>query len=220
MPKQNAYTIQDDIFLDTLQLIAEHFQQIPHALVGSGATQIYAAFAALKSTRGKSVKDFPGFALSLRKIGGLEVLFDDHAAELDAKFQQFTAQTGAAYSYQHFTKRFVSQQEQRRFNLNYCLAPEDLPEISAYYDDIVHTALTVDIPGPNRVLQLKIGCPEYLIVAGLLRAKPRDLLDMGLLLRAVDAEKYPFDAEEVRSILESVNKEERYDILAELMEAG
>ncbi len=41
MRKQNAYTIKDDIFLDALQIIADRFVEIPYAIVGGGAVQVY-----------------------------------------------------------------------------------------------------------------------------------------------------------------------------------
>jgi len=34
MQKQNAYTIQDDIFLDALEIIHTNFDEIPYAIVG------------------------------------------------------------------------------------------------------------------------------------------------------------------------------------------
>jgi len=39
-----------------------------------------------------------------------------------------------------------------------------------------------------------------------------------LLLKTMQADNYPFDSEEVRSVLKSLNKAGKYDILAELMD--
>ena len=85
---------------------------------------------------------------------------------------------------------------------------------------MIHTAVTVTLPHQHRLLSLKLAKPEYLIASKLTRVKPKDQIDMMLLLKAMESAQYPFDAEEVRSILKSVDKGEQYDILAELMESS
>ena len=220
MQKQNVYTIQDDIFMDALKLIDEHFQDVPYAIVGGGAVQIYVSAAAINAGRLKSVKDINGLSFILRRTGDIDLSFQIDPTELVAKFNVIIEQSAGTYTFHNFTKRFVMQHSNRRFNLNYQLEPEDLKGIPTYYDDIIHTPIIVTLPYQNQQLHLKLGRPEYLIVSKLTRAKPKDQIDIALLLKAMEAENYPFDAEEVRSILKSINKGEQYDILKELMESG
>lgn len=219
MHKQNVYTIQDDIFLDALKLIHEHFQDVLYALVGGGAVQIYVSAAAIHAGQLQSVKDINGLAFILRKTGDLDLSFHVDAAELVAKFNLIIEQASGTYTFHNFPKRFVLQAGPRRFNLNYQIEPEDLKGISTYYHDIIATAITVVLPYQHTLLQLKLARPEYLIVSKLTRAKPKDQIDIALLLKAMETERYAFDAEEVRSILKAVNKGEQYDLLAELMES-
>jgi hypothetical protein len=220
MQKQNVYTIQDDIFMDALKMIDEHFQDIPYAIVGGGAVQIYVSSAAIKAARLKSVKDINGLAFILRKTGDLDLSFHADPSELINKFNLIIEQSDGTYTFHNFTRRFVVQDGRRRFNVNYQLEPDDLKGISAYYADIINTTIIIELPYKNDILHLKLARPEYLIVSKLTRAKPKDQVDIALLLNAMEMENYPFDPEEVRSILKSINQGEKYDILAELMESG
>ena len=220
MRKQNAYTIQDDIFLDALTLIADHFQGIPYAIVGGAAVQAYVASVAIKTGQAESVKALNGFSFILRRTGDIDVSFDDDPVALVNTFNLIVAQAAPPYSLHSFPKRFVMQGGARRMNINYQIEPTDLKGIPAYYHDIIHTAITVMLPHQSRQLSLKLAKPEYLIASKLTRVKPKDQIDIMLLLKAMESDQYPFDAEEVRSILKSVDKGELYDLLAELMESS
>ena len=79
--------------------------------------------------------------------------------------------------------------------------------------------MRIELPYKNKILTIKIARPEYLIVSKLTRAKPKDQVDIMLLLKTMQADNYSFDSEEVRSILKSVNKLDKYDILVELTDS-
>lgn len=219
MKKQNVYTVRDEIFTDTLEIIYKYFNEIPYAIVGGGAIQIYASFAAMKGANLNSVKDLNGLSLSLRKTGGIDLSFDCDSTELIKKLNLIIEQTSGIYTFQSFSKRFVIQDGTRRLNLNYQINPDDLKGISTYYNDIIHTAITIEFPYKSKKIYLKIARPEYLIVSKLTRNKPKDQADIVLLLKSMEMENYPFDSEEVRSILKSVNKEDKYNVLLELMDS-
>ncbi len=219
MQKQNAYTIQDEIFLDALEIIHTNFHETPYAIVGGGAVQAYSSSTAIKTAGLKSVKDINGLALILRKTGDIDLSFNDDAAELSKKFNLIIERSAGTYTFHSFFKRFVIQDGLRRFNLNYQTEPDDLKGIASYYYDIIHTAMRIELPCKSKILTIKIARPEYLIVSKLTRAKPKDQVDIMLLLKTMQADNYPFDSEEVRSILKSVNKLEKYDILAELADS-
>jgi len=93
-----------------------------------------------------------------------------------------------------------------------------LKGISSYYYDIINSVVTVELPYRNKKLSIKIARPEYLIASKLTRIKPKDQVDIVVLLKAMESENYMFDSEEVRSILKSIGKDENYDILKDLME--
>lgn len=219
MKKQNVYTIKDEIFTDTLEIIYKYFNEMPYAIVGGGAIQIYASFAAMKDANLDSVKDLNGLSLFLRKTGDIDLSFDYDATELIKKLNLIIEQTAGIYTFHSFSKRFVIQEGTRRLNLNYQNHPDDLKGISTYYNDIIHTAITIEFPYKNKIIYLKIARPEYLIVSKLTRNKPKDQSDIVLLLKSVEMDNYPFDSEEIRSILKSVNKIDKYDILLELMDS-
>lgn len=219
MKKQNVYTIKDEIFTDTLELIHKYFNEIPYAIVGGGAIQIYASFAAMKDANLNSVKDLNGLSLFLRKTGDIDLSFDYDSAELIKKLNIIIEQTAGIYTFHSFSKRFVIQAGTRRLNLNYQNNPDDLKGISTYYSDIIHTAITIEFPYKNKKIYLKIARPEYLIASKLTRNKPKDQADIVLLLKSVEMDNYPFDSEEIRSILKSVNKGDQYNILMELMDS-
>lgn len=219
MKKQNVYTIKDEIFTDTLEIIYRYFNEIPYAIVGGGAIQIYASFAAMKEADLDSVKDLNGLSLSLRKTGDIDLSFDYDSTELTKKLNLIIEQTVGIYTFHSFSKRFVIQDGTRRLNLNYQNNPDDLKGISTYYNDIIHTAITIEFPYKSEKIYLKIARPEYLIVSKLTRNKPKDQADIVLLLKSMELNNYPFDSEEVRSILKSVNKEDKYNILLELMDS-
>jgi len=219
MKKQNVYTIQDDLFLDALKIISDHFGEIPYAIVGGGAVQIYVASIAVRQAQLRSVKDINGLALILRRTGDIDLSFHSELTPLLQKFNLIIAEATGGYSFHNFAKRFVLQAGSRRFNLNYQTEPEDLKGIPAYYYDIITSALTIELPYQNTVIPLKIARPEYLIVSKLTRIKPKDQVDIVLLLNAMEADGYPFDSEEIRSILKSVGQPHHYDILIELMDS-
>jgi len=219
MQKQNAYTIQDEIFLDALEIIHTNFDEIPYAIVGGGAVQAYSTSVTIKTTGLNSVKEVNGLSLILRKTGDIDLSFNGDAAELSKKFNLIIERTSGVYCFHSFYKRFVIQEGLRRFNLNYQTEPDDLKGIASYYFDIIQTAMRIKLPYKNKIITVKIARPEYLIVSKLTRAKPKDQVDIMLLLKTMEADNYPFDSEEVRSILKSVNKPEKYDILAELADS-
>ncbi len=219
MKKQNAYTIKDEIFMDALEIIHKNFNEIPYAIVGGGAVQVYAASVAIKNACLKSVKDINGLSFILKKTGYIDLSFHYDVAELTKKFNFIIEQDVGIYTFHNFTKRFVIQEDMRRFNLNYQTDPEDLKGISSYYHDIIHTAITVDLPYKNKKLYIKIARPEYLVISKLTRIRPKDQVDIVLLLKTTELDNYPFDTEEVRSVLKSVGQEDKYNILVELMDS-
>ncbi|MEZ4529093.1 MAG: hypothetical protein R2941_24540 [Desulfobacterales bacterium] len=219
MKKQNVYTITDDIFMDALEIISENFNDAPYAIVGGGAVQVYTASVAVRHSSLNSIKEINGLSFILRKTGDIDMAFRYDSAELVKKFNAIISQSGRSYTFHCFTKRFVIQDRIRRFNLNWQTEPEDLKGISEYYNDIIATAVTVGLPFKNSVMQLRIAKPEYLIASKLTRIKPKDQVDISMILKAAELDDYPFDSEEVRAILKSVHKEDKYDILAELMDS-
>ncbi|MDM8536358.1 hypothetical protein QUF70_06360 [Desulfobacterales bacterium HSG17] len=219
MKKQNAYTITDDIFLDTLEIISLHLNDIPYAIVGGGAVQVYVGSIAVKHSGLNSIKEINGLSFIFRKTGDIDMSFCYDSAKLVKKFNLIISQSDSPYTFHSFTKRFVIQDKIRRFNLNYQTEPVDLKGISEYYDDIIATAIVVKLPFKKSMLNLKIAKPEYIIASKLTRIKPKDQVDISMILKAMEIDDYPFDSEEVRAILKSVNKADKYDILAELMDA-
>ncbi len=219
MKKQNAYNIHDDIFLDALELIHDHFQSDPYAVVGGGAVQVYVSAVAVKKYGLKSIKALNGMSFALRRTGDIDLSFNIDDSQLVQTFNSIPRNPPGSYTFHNFAKRFILQDGPRRFNLNYQTQPEDLKGIPAYYQDIIDTALAVEIPHKGRPLRINIAKPEYLITSKLTRIKPKDQVDIMLLLNAMEWDQYPFDAEEVRSVLKSVNKGDNYDILVELMDA-
>lgn len=146
MTKQNAYIITDDIFMDSLNIICKNFTDIPYAIVGGGAVQVYVVYAAIKNGQSGSVKDINGLPFILRKTGDIDLSFDCDFTELVKKFNMIIANTTGNYRFRSFTKRFVIQHKNDRFNLNYQTEPEDLKEIPSYYEDIIRTAVSVELP--------------------------------------------------------------------------
>ncbi len=219
MQKQNAYTIQDEIFLDALELIHANFDKIPYAIVGGGAVQVYSASVTIKTTGLASVGEINGLSLILRKTGVIDLSFNQDSAQLSKHFNLIMERSTGVYTFHNFIKRFVIQQERLRFNLNYQTKPDDLKGIASYYYNIINTAIPIELPYKNKTLSLKIARPEYLIISKLTRAKPKDQLDIMLLLKTMQADHYPFDSEEVRSVLKAVNQSEKYDLLVELADS-
>ncbi|MGE0083998.1 MAG: hypothetical protein AB7S75_06205 [Desulfococcaceae bacterium] len=220
MKKQNTYIITDDIFMDSLEIIHENFSDIPYAIVGGGAVQIYVSSVAVQNARLGSIKEINGLSFILRRTGDIDLSFSYDSAELIKKFNVIISHASGFYTFHSFTKRFVLQQGSQRFNLNYQTDPEDLKGIPAYYHDIIDTAICVELPYKDRILQLKIARPEYLVISKLTRARPKDQIDIALILKSAEISGYPFDSEEVRSVLKSADAGDKYDILAELMESN
>ncbi|QTA79223.1 Uncharacterized protein dnl_14780 [Desulfonema limicola] len=217
MTKQNAYIITDDIFMDSLHIICKNFKDIPYAIVGGGAVQVYVTYAAIKNGKFDSIKEINGLPFILRKTGDIDLSFHFDFTEIVKRFNLIITNAAGNYRFHSFTKRFVIQHKNDRFNLNYQTEPEDLKGIPSYYEDIIRTAILVDLPCKNEILKLKIAKPEYLIASKLTRSRPKDQIDISLILKSAEIDNYPFDSEEVRSILKSVGKGDNYDILMELM---
>ncbi len=219
MKKQNAYTIVDEIFMDTLNIISQYFKDIPYAIVGGGAVQIYVASVAAKENHANSIRDIQNLSFMLRRTGDIDLSFQYDLTELTKTFNLIIKDISGYYRFHSFDKRFVIQQGHQRLNLNYQTEHSDLKGISPYYDDIIQTAITVDLPYKSRDIGIKIATPEYLIASKLTRIKPKDQADIVILLKAMEKDGYPFDSEEVRAILKSVQKQDNYMILAELMDS-
>ncbi|MCP4397840.1 MAG: hypothetical protein GY801_11145 [bacterium] len=219
MKKQNVYTIQDDLFMDALKIVHDHFDDVPYAIVGGGAVQVYVVSIAIKQAQLRSVKDINGLSFILRRTGDIDLSFHCDVTKLINKFNGIIERTTGSYRFHSFAKRFVIQAGKHRFNLNYQTEPVDLKGIPSYYYDIIETAIDVELPHNNIIFSLKIAKPEYLIVSKLTRVKPKDHVDIILLLNAMESVGYPFDSEEVRSILKSIGKPHNYDILLELMDS-
>ncbi len=219
MIKQNAYTIKDAIFMDAIEIIHDNFSGTAYAIVGGAAVQIYVTSVSIRSEGLKSVKDVNGLSFVLRKTGDIDLSFNSDAAELKNRFNLIIGSQTGAYTFHSFFKRFVIQDGARRFNLNYQIEPDDLKGMPSYYYDIIETAVAVELPSKGKTLSVNIARPEYLITSKLTRTSPKDQIDIMLLLRAMEMNDYPFDSEEVRSILKSIDKAENYSILRELMDA-
>ncbi len=220
MRKQNVYTIKDEIFMDALNIIHNNFKDIPYAIVGGGAVQVYASSVTIKHGNLNSIKDINGLSFFLRKTGDIDLSFNYESTDIIEKFNLIIKHSTGDYIFHNFTKRFVIQNGTHRLNLNYQLNPEDLKGISSYYNDIINTAINIELPYKDQIINIKIARPEYLITSKLTRVKPKDQLDILLLLKTMEMDNYPFDSEEVRSILKSINKEDNYNILLELMDSA
>ncbi len=219
MKKQNAYTIKDEIFMDAIEIIHAHFGGTSYAIVGGAAVQIYVTSVSIRSEGLNSVNDVNGLSFVLRKTGDIDLSFNCDAGELLKKFNFIIESQTGTYTFHSFFKRFVIQEDARRFNLNYQIEPDDLKGMPSYYYDIIETAVPMDLPSKGKTLSINIARPEYLITSKLTRISPKDQIDIMLLLRAMEMNDYPFDSEEVRSILKSIDKAENYAILRELMDA-
>jgi len=219
MKKQNAYTIVDEIFMDTLSTIYQYFKDIPYAIVGGGAVQIYTASVIAKENHVNTVKNIHNLSFMLRRTGDIDLSFQYDPIELTKTFNLIIEHASGNYQFHSFYKRFVIQQGQRRLNLNYQTEDSDLKGISPYYNDIIRTAITINLLHKNEEIGIKIAKPEYLIASKLTRIKPKDQIDIVMLLNAMEKDGYPFDSEDVRAILKSVQKQDNYPILIELMDS-
>lgn len=205
--------------MDALEIIHSNFNEIPYAVVGGGAVQVYTASVAIKNACLKSVKDINGLSFILRRIGGIDLSFHYDLAELARKLNLIIERGAGIYTFHNFIKRFVVQDSMRRFNLNYQTEPEDLKGISSYYYDIINSSMRVELPYKNKKIYIRIARLEYLVISKLTRIRPKDQVDIVLLLKASEMDNYPFDTEEVRSVLKSVGQEDKYNILIELMDS-
>ena len=102
MLKQNAYTIQDEIFLDALEIIYTNFYETSYAIVGGGAVQAYSSSMTIKTTGLNSVKDINGLPLILRKTGDIDLLFKDDATDLSEKFNLIIERVTGIYTFHSF----------------------------------------------------------------------------------------------------------------------
>jgi hypothetical protein len=107
--KQNAYTINDDFFMDLLALIHEYFSLTLYAVVGGAAVQVYASSVAVKAYGVHSVKNINGLAFMLRKTGDIDLYFNRDITELTKTFQLIMQQSLSDYTYLNYIKRFVIQ---------------------------------------------------------------------------------------------------------------
>ncbi|MBF0118761.1 MAG: nucleotidyl transferase AbiEii/AbiGii toxin family protein [Desulfobacterales bacterium] len=205
--------------MDVLEIIHKYLSEIPYAIVGGGAVQIYTSSIAIKKKVIDSIKDINGLSFMFRKTGDIDLSFLYDLSELIKTFNMIIEQYSDVYKFHSFIKRFVIQKGNHRLNLNYQTEPNDLKGIRSYYDDIIHTAITVCLPYRNKIIEVKTAKPEYIVASKLTRIKPKDQIDIMILLKAVDMDNYPFDSEEVRSILKSVNKEDNYSILMDIMDS-
>jgi len=177
------------------------------------------ASVAVKENHTDSISSIRNLSFILRRTGDIDLSFQYDPTELTKMFNLIIRDVSGKYQFHSFDKRFVVQYGQQRLNLNYQTEHSDLKGISKYYDDIIRTAISVDLPYKNKDISIGIAKPEYLIASKLTRIKPKDQADIVMLLKAMEKDEYPFDSEEVRAILKSVQKEDNYTILAELMDS-
>jgi len=102
MLKQNAYTIQDEFYLDALEIIHSNIHETSYAIVGGGAVQAYSSSMTIKTTGLNSVKDINGLPLILRKTGDIDLLFKDDATDLSEKFNLIIERVTGIYTFHSF----------------------------------------------------------------------------------------------------------------------
>jgi hypothetical protein len=218
------YTLIDKEYFEILQKVSEQLdrQKIDYALVGGAGVQarITNILCRVNKTDASNVI---GLETLLRETKDLDITtkseekdFVRFFNELQASNPNILVQPEALRS----RKIILKGDEKVCVYLNYQTGPQDLAGLDEiFYYECIETAEDLNLRNGNFRLIASVALPEYLITSKITRNDPKDIWDIGTLLRVM--KQYPsycrrFRPSKVKSMLERAGKEEMYGRLEEI----
>jgi hypothetical protein len=193
------YTVRDRGYFDLLGKVSEEFERadMRYALVGGTGIQVRIADLLCRSQK-VSIKEVPELETLLRKT------------------KDFIIRPEGIRS-----KRVIARgKEKTDVLLNYQTGPQDLAGLDeSFYTECIETAEDLFLKYGGSEIMVSVARPEYLIASKLTRDDPKDIWDIGMLLKTIEQNRNhsrKFKPSKVRSLLERANRGEIYGRLEEI----
>jgi hypothetical protein len=218
------YTVRDRGYFDLLGKVSEEFERadMRYALVGGTGIQVRIADLLCRSQK-VSIKEVPELETLLRKTKDFDITTNSSEEAFVTFFNQIQAiNPGIIIRPEGIrSKRVIARgKEKTDVLLNYQTGPQDLAGLDeSFYTECIETAEDLFLKYGGSEIMVSVARPEYLIASKLTRDDPKDIWDIGMLLKTIEQNRNhsrKFKPSKVRSLLERANRGEIYGRLEEI----
>lgn len=220
-----SYTLQEENYFIALNLLAEGFERqgIQYALVGGAGVQarISDIFCRAQNT---DITNAIGLEFLLRGTKDFDITSNASEEDFITCFNEMQASNPHLEIYPEKIRgrRMAIRGRRKEANVfvNYQTGPQDLFGLDElFYNSCIETAERVNLSYSNQTSPIYVATPESLITSKLTRKDPKDIWDIGALLKTI--RKYSkhageFKESEVVEHLERSGKEEMVGRLEEI----
>jgi len=219
------YTLIDRGYFDTLKLLTEEFDRkgIKYALVGGAGIQARISNILCKAKK-TDISNAIGLEHLLRQTRDFDItsnasedVFVNYFNELQALHPSITVNHEGIRS-----KRIKFRRKDGEINvlINYQTGPQDLAGLDKYfYNECINNAENLNLRYGKNGLLVSVATPECLITSKLTRNDPKDIWDIGALMKTMKMYRQysgKFRQSKVEEYLRRANKEEMIGRLAEI----
>jgi hypothetical protein len=218
------YTLRSAEYFEVLRRVSEQLdkQNIAYALVGGGGIQARIADLLCRVNK-TDIPNVPGLETLLRETKDLDITTEAEESdfirffnELDLSNPNISVKPRTIRS-----KRIILNEDDRpEVYINYQTGPQDLAGLDeTFYHECIDTAEKLTLKRGNINYRVHVALPEYLITSKITRNDPKDIWDIGALLKLM--KQYPgyckkFRASRIKDMLQRAGKEEIYGRLEEI----
>lgn len=219
------YTLKDRGYFESLKVLAEEFdrQKIRYALVGGTGIQARISNILCRAQK-TNMNNVIGLEHLLRETKDFDLTsnasendFVNYFNELQALCPNVSIHTSGIRSKKMKLKR---KDENTSMIINYQTGPQDLAGLNEYfYNECINTAERLNLEYGNTALSVYVATPECLITSKLTRNDPKDIWDIGALLKTMKMHKQysgKLRQKRIEEYLARANKEEMVGRIAEI----
>jgi len=223
------YTLQKQGYFETLNRISQELdrQGIEYALVGGAGVQARIANA-LSLVRRTDISNIPELEHLLRDTKDFDITSWASKEDFVKFFNVLQASNHPRLTvtpYRSGSNIVTLSGNKRRekpteIYMNYQTGPEDFKGLdSKFYEECIDSAQPLQLWNGNEKCEVNVAKPEFLVSSKLTRYDPKDIFDIGNLLRVIWKNRgyvERFDYSLVKEILERNKKGELYSRLEEI----
>ena len=218
------YTLRDKGYFEVLRRVSEQLdkQDIDYALVGGAGVQARITDILCRFNR-TDASNVIGLETLLRETKDLDITTRAEEIDFVRFFNELQASNPNIFVEPEGIRNrriILKGGKKTQVYLNYQIEPQNLVGLDEiFYHECINTAENLILRNGNISSRVYVAVPEYLISSKITRNNPKDIWDIGALLKVM--KQYPgyckkFRPSKVKSILERVNKGEMYGRLEEI----
>jgi len=218
------YTLRDRGYFDALKILAEEFdrQGVKYALVGGTGVQ-----ARISSILCKAQRTDIGNAMGIEHLLRETKDFDITSNSLEEVFVSYFNELQSLHpnvmiNHEGIRSKRMKVRGKNEINvsINYQTGPQDLAGLDEYfYNECINTSEDLNLKYGNTNFLVSVATPECLITSKLTRNDPKDIWDIGALMKTMKMhKKYSGKLRQgrIEKYLKMANKEEIIGRFAEI----